>query len=195
MSGKPTSRKSSQQASFKIVRAIAYGNSATQLQNIKETPGCKPHTHQWTFYVKPYNDDQGLSDFIGRVEIRLHDTFKDPIRVFEEPPYEVTETGWGEFDILVVMYFKCEETKPVAFTHRLQLFPRSEEEKLKKEVEVDCYVEVNFPNPSEAMREALKKSSCREIVERKEIVPRFQNFADICRNNTIMMLQTEKGII
>ena len=69
MSGVPTSLKSSERASSKIIKAITYGNTATQLRNVKEAPGFEPHTHEWTFYVRPYNNEKGLFDFIKKVEI------------------------------------------------------------------------------------------------------------------------------
>ena len=34
-----------------------------------------------------------------QVTFTLHPSFKNPVRVLESPPYEVTESGWGEFDV------------------------------------------------------------------------------------------------
>jgi transcription initiation factor IIF auxiliary subunit len=36
----------------------------------------------------------------------LHESFQNPRRDVEMPPYELTETGWGEFDIVVVLHFR-----------------------------------------------------------------------------------------
>lgn len=36
----------------------------------------------------------------------LHESFQNPKRDVEVPPYELTEVGWGEFDIIVVLHFK-----------------------------------------------------------------------------------------
>lgn len=42
----------------------------------------------------------------------------------EKPPFEVTETGWGEFDIIVKIFFVAESAeKPMTFTHHLKLHP------------------------------------------------------------------------
>lgn len=39
-------------------------------------------------------------------------------------PYEVTETGWGEFEIKIVVTFKaCSGLEPVTLSHMLKLFP------------------------------------------------------------------------
>lgn len=31
----------------------------------------------------------------------LHPSFAVPVRALEQQPFEVTESGWGEFDVLV----------------------------------------------------------------------------------------------
>ena len=34
--------------------------------------------------------------------------------VFTKPPYEVRETGWGEFEIQIKIYFQDSSEKPVS---------------------------------------------------------------------------------
>jgi YEATS domain-containing protein 4 len=42
----------------------------------------------------------------------------------DKPPYEVTETGWGEFEIQVKIFFVPEANeKPLTFVHHLKLHP------------------------------------------------------------------------
>jgi YEATS domain-containing protein 4 len=42
----------------------------------------------------------------------------------DKPPFEVTETGWGEFDIQIKIFFVPEANeKPVTFFHHLKLHP------------------------------------------------------------------------
>jgi YEATS domain-containing protein 4 len=49
-------------------------------------------------YVRdPENRD--LSHVVDKVVFKLHDSFEKPVRVVEAPPFELTETGWGEFEI------------------------------------------------------------------------------------------------
>ena len=38
-----------------------------------------------------------------QVVFRLHESFQSPIRELTVPPYELTEVGWGEFDIAVTV--------------------------------------------------------------------------------------------
>ena len=51
----------------------------------------------------------------------------------EEPPFEVTETGWGEFEIQIKIFFQPEASeKPLTLFHFLHLHPygpNKEEEK------------------------------------------------------------------
>ena len=47
-----------------------------------------------------------------------------PIAAIEQPPFEVTETGWGEFDIIIKVFFVPESNeKPLTFNHHLKLHP------------------------------------------------------------------------
>eukprot|EP01079_Euglenida_sp_SAG-EU17-18_P011964 gene11964-2184_t len=65
------------------------------------------------------------------VVFELHPSFTDPVRSVDRPPYEsvllkprpqISEYGWGEFDIKIRVY--CVETdKPVELVHYLRLYP------------------------------------------------------------------------
>ena len=81
-----------------------------------------------------------LSYFIRRVSFKLHETYPTPLRsmppfsvlcnllsgmaAIDRPPFEVTETGWGEFEIQIRIYFVNEASeKPLIFNHHLKLHP------------------------------------------------------------------------
>ena len=34
--------------------------------------------------------------------------------VVTKPPYEVTETGWGEFEVIIKIYFNDPQERPVS---------------------------------------------------------------------------------
>ena len=38
-----------------------------------------------------------------QVVFQLHPSFDNPMREYTHPPYELTETGWGEFEIAVLV--------------------------------------------------------------------------------------------
>jgi YEATS domain-containing protein 4 len=62
-------------------------------------------THQWTLYLRGPNDED-LSPCIKKVVFQLHASFAQPIRELTEPPYEVTEKGWGEFEAQIRIIWK-----------------------------------------------------------------------------------------
>lgn len=37
------------------------------------------------------------------------------ISVLVKPPYEVTETGWGEFEVVIKIYFNDPNERPVKY--------------------------------------------------------------------------------
>jgi len=71
------------------------------------------HTHQWTVYVKPYNNED-MSTYVKKVHFKLHESYNNPNRIVTKPPYELTETGWGEFEIVIKIYFHDPNERPVS---------------------------------------------------------------------------------
>ena len=61
------------------------------------------HTHQWCVYVNPY-ENEDLSMFIKKIQFKLHTSYALNTRTCPKPPYEVKETGWGEFDVEICIY-------------------------------------------------------------------------------------------
>ena len=45
------------------------------------------------------------------------------ISAVEKFPFEIHQTGWGEFDIVVKIFFQDASEKPVEVTHSLKLYP------------------------------------------------------------------------
>ncbi|KAH8510455.1 hypothetical protein H0E87_008133, partial [Populus deltoides] len=78
--------------------------------------------------------------------------FNNPTRVIEAPPFELSEAGWGEFEIAITLYFHSDVCdKPLNLYHHLKLYPEDESGSLsmKKPVVVESYDEIVFPEPSE----------------------------------------------
>ncbi|KAJ6486425.1 yeats family protein [Mycena vitilis] len=135
-----------------IYRPIIYGNTATVLtpkQRESLATTAPDHTHTWTVAVRgaasAHDQDivggaDDLSHFIKRVTFKLHDTYPNPSRNIDKPPYEVTETGyvhrsiasgivphryrWGEFEIQIRITFVADAgEKPITLYHHLKLHP------------------------------------------------------------------------
>ena len=97
-----------------IVKPLVYGNMARYFGKKREEDG---HTHQWTVYVKPYlNED--MSSYVKKVHFKLHESYNNPNRVVTKPPYELSETGWGEFEIVIKIYFHDPNERPVMFSKK-----------------------------------------------------------------------------
>jgi len=43
---------------------------------------------------------------VAKVVFQLHASFAQPIREYTEPPFEVTERGWGEFEAQIRIHWK-----------------------------------------------------------------------------------------
>ena len=79
---------------------VATGSVAFYLGNKSDT-----QTHEWTLYVRgPSGED--LSVVLDKVIFQLHPSFAQPTRELTEPPYEVTERGWGEFEAQIRLVWK-----------------------------------------------------------------------------------------
>ncbi|KAM6153069.1 YEATS domain-containing protein 4 isoform 1-T1 [Erethizon dorsatum] len=92
-----------------IVKPIVYGNVARYFGKKREEDG---HTHQWTVYVKPYRNED-MSAYVKKIQFKLHESYGNPLRVVTKPPYEITETGWGEFEIIIKIFFIDPNERPV----------------------------------------------------------------------------------
>ncbi|KAI8930314.1 yeats family-domain-containing protein, partial [Entophlyctis helioformis] len=138
---------------------FVYGSIATPITK-RDTVADPSHTHRWTVYVRGL-DNKDMSFCFKRVTIKLHESFPTPSRVLETPPYEVTETGWGEFEIMIKISFLDPAEKPVTVYHQLQLYPKDETALLpsKKPVIVEHYDEIIFSEPTEEMIEGLRAYS------------------------------------
>ena len=44
----------------------------------------------------------------------------------EKPPFQVKETGWGEFDIIIKVYFTDPSEKPLTLLQPLKLYATEE---------------------------------------------------------------------
>ena len=75
-------------------------------------------------YHKMVGGKDDISHFIKRVQFKLHDTYAQPTRNIDRPPFQVTESGWGEFEIQIKIFFVPEANeKPITLFHHLKLHP------------------------------------------------------------------------
>lgn len=141
---------------------ILYGNHAVKLAPEKRTEKTPPdHTHEWTVFLKPVQDID-LSQLIKKVTFKLHETYDTPVRAVDKPPYEVTETGWGEFEIVIKIHFHSGSElgineKNFQIFHGLKLHPFNPKLPPRENGEVHSvlYDELVFQDPTEKVFEIL----------------------------------------
>jgi len=144
---------------------IVYGSIAIFL-------GKKAHetaTHKWTLLLRGPNDED-LSVFISKVAFSLHESFQEPVRVVEKPPYEVTELGWGEFAAKIRIFFRDPEEQPIDIVHVIKLYPQNMPPAAalaasaaasaanvanRKPVVAETYDEIVFAEPTAQFRQLL----------------------------------------
>jgi YEATS domain-containing protein 4 len=110
--GSPNSRRrrrpSASNAASKILagvtvsRPFVYGSTAMYLGKRHEFGN---DTHRWTFYLRGLHGED-LSYLFKKVVFQLHPSCSEPLVVLTEPPFQVTQTGWGEFDGQIIMHLR-----------------------------------------------------------------------------------------
>ncbi|KAL2156204.1 hypothetical protein VTH82DRAFT_949 [Thermothelomyces myriococcoides] len=151
-----------------IFRPFVYGTTAKPFdeKTNPKPPGVPDdHTHSWTVFVKGI-DDVDITYWLRRVQFKLHESIPNHVRMIEGEkgkPFELHETGWGEFEIAIKLYYVPESAeKPQTLYHHLRLHPygRTEEEKEAMrlgggEVISWAYEEQIFNEPYEPFYEIL----------------------------------------
>ncbi|KAH8251182.1 hypothetical protein KR032_001552 [Drosophila birchii] len=143
-----------------IVKPIVYGNIARSFGKKREEDG---HTHQWKVYLKPFQNED-MSIYVKKVHFKLHESYANPNRIVVKPPYEITETGWGEFEVVIKIYFNDQTERPVTCYHILKLFQSpvvdgeltsSTTMDTKKGLVSESYEEIVFQEPTQIMQHYL----------------------------------------
>ena len=91
-----------------IIKPFIYGSVAINLGRKSKEEA----THKWCVYVRGVHNEN-ISNFIKSVKFTLHDTFQNNIRIINKWPFELYETGWGEFDIKIQIHLIDETVKPI----------------------------------------------------------------------------------
>lgn len=145
-------------------RITVFGSEARPFDPAKRPEGIPAdHTHQWRVYVKGVNDED-ISYWLKKVQFKLHETYAQNVRTRDQPPFEVAETGWGEFEIQIKLFFVPESgEKPQTLWHSLKLHPYGPDIEGKKErrdvVVSQNYEEVVFNEPMEQFYDLLTGGS------------------------------------
>lgn len=132
-----------------IHKPIVFGTHAVYLG--KKSPDNK--THKWCCYVRAVSGED-LSRFIAKVEFQIDESFPVPNIQISKPPFEIHQTGWGQFAIGIKLFFRDPIHKPVEVAKELILYddlPPSSKRPLIRE----DYNELVFVQPSEKFLKML----------------------------------------
>uniref|UniRef100_A0A7S2WDW5 YEATS domain-containing protein n=1 Tax=Mucochytrium quahogii TaxID=96639 RepID=A0A7S2WDW5_9STRA len=166
-----------------ICRPIAFGSIAFYLGK-QATEG---NSHKWSIYVRGL-EDEDLSYFVQKVVFTLHPSCQIPVVVCDHPPYVVTQTGWGEFDCKISIFFRDTAESSVDIIHSLKLYPAGGSANnlslLKKPVVNESYEEILFVDPEESFKKGLLGYKLAPKGERipvspSELRPYFSTFSEV----------------
>ena len=144
-------------------RHFLIGNTA-QLLPAPGFPDPPPdgHSKGWTVYVRPLPNGPDITTWLKKVQFKLHHTYADASRTIEAPgPFEVTETGYGEFGVEIRLYFAQESgEKAVYREHYLVLAPYgSDEQRARQERDNNIVAErletIEFNEPTQEFFKTL----------------------------------------
>ncbi|XP_013395654.1 YEATS domain-containing protein 4 isoform X2 [Lingula anatina] len=111
------------------------------------------------FTADPGGRVKDMSTYVKKIHFKLHESYANQNRVVSKPPYEVTETGWGEFEIIIKIFFHDPNERPVTLYHLLKLFQSETDIMLgKKNLVSEYYDELIFQDPSAMMQQLLTSS-------------------------------------
>ncbi|CAD8055645.1 unnamed protein product [Paramecium sonneborni] len=144
---------------MQISKSIVYGTIATWLGRKSD----EKKTHSWICYVRGVNNED-LSYFIEKVIFVLHSSFENTNRVVTQHPFVISETGWGQFDIIIKIYLKGDYDQPLITVHPLKLYQNQTQNipLTKKPVVSEQYDEIVFINPKPEILEILNSKPNQE---------------------------------
>ncbi len=131
-------------------RTVRFGSIAWSLGK-KALP---TKTHKWVVFVRgPQNEPLR---FVSKVEFHLHESFAQSVRTVAAAPFEVHETGWGEFEVKMVVHFVDPQEEPVVLIHMLRLHPDMGRPATMAPVVAEQGDDIVFLSPSAVMTAALQ---------------------------------------
>lgn len=84
-----------------IVKLIVYGNVVRYFGKKREEDG---YIYQWIVYVKFYRNEDMLV-YVKKIQFKLYESYGNFLRVVIKFLYEIIEIGWGEFEIIIKIFF------------------------------------------------------------------------------------------
>ncbi|EPS44548.1 hypothetical protein H072_1461 [Dactylellina haptotyla CBS 200.50] len=104
---------------------------------------------KWSISVHLLNDkgEEVPATIFDKVTYKLHPTFANPNRAIKKPPFTITEEGWGEFDMEVVLH-TMEKGGDHSIKHDLHF----------QEAKYESTSTITFSNPKPGLMKVLAQS-------------------------------------
>ncbi|GAB7357312.1 hypothetical protein MBLNU459_g8274t1 [Dothideomycetes sp. NU459] len=152
----PAAASSKRVKNTRVSRPFIIGSQAWEL-TAANRPASVPaeHTKGWRIYVRGLDSGPDITTWLKKVQFKLHFTYADASRTVEAPPFAVQETGYGEFDIELRLYFDSSSGEKAQYRlHRLRLEPYGSDEQQRKQraanlVTAETCEIVEFNEPSQ----------------------------------------------
>ena len=152
-----------------LEKPLLYGTISTPTQGTE-------HTHKWTAYVRGWNNED-ISYYVKKVSFKLHESFTDPLRTVTEWPFEISETGWGEFEIQIKIYLL--DSRILTVNHFLRLHFEPSLKMVQDSVLSEKYDEVVFDENS-PFADILLEHPESEINVKD---PRYKEFNELIKSD------------
>lgn len=62
-----------------------------------------------------------MSAYVKKIHFKLHESYTNQNRIVVKPPYEISETGWGEFEIVIKIHFHDPNERPVSLSYYIAI--------------------------------------------------------------------------
>ncbi|CAI5510652.1 unnamed protein product, partial [Closterium sp. Naga37s-1] len=162
-----------------VVLPIVFGSCAFWLGKKADENA----THKWTVYVRAA-DNGDLGSVVKKVVFQLHPSFSNPTRIVERPPFMLSESGWGEFEIAMTIVFHADASEmPAELTHHLRLYPEgsapNQPLSTKRPVVAEQYDELVFCEPQIAFFHRIRSNPMVRIHGSEEAITAAGNHAAI----------------
>ncbi|CAG8728612.1 11670_t:CDS:2, partial [Cetraspora pellucida] len=118
---------------------------AKNIKAVKEPPKGKWRQWKVSIYATDDTGEKCPLTFVEKVEYNLHQTFSKPRQVVHKAPFILTENGWGEFDMKIVLHFVDKSIAPWPIYHDLNF---------QKPLYEVTYI-LEFVNPNSSFRKLL----------------------------------------
>ena len=134
--------------------------------------------------------EEDVGDVVAKVVFNLHPTFHNPRRELTATPFELTEAGWGEFELTADVHFvESAGEPPVELMHKLRLYSDADPQGLnqKKPVVAEAYEEIVFSEPRLEFWKAVRARSRPPLATPLSVAPHCLTFtpADDARRITL----------